>query len=515
MPKVSVIIPNFNNAQYLQESIKSVLNQTLDDIEVIVVDDCSTDNSWEILQQIEKTDSRIKVIKNQENSGAGLSRNAGLDIATGEYIKFLDSDDTMDLDVLECMYNIANEQNSEIVCGYMQTVNKDGSIRKHNPLFYKRSQMLDNRRITPEILGANHPFGIVGIGDALYSRELFDNVRFPNLKWEDFATIPIIKYGVGEMIYLDKAVYNYRKHDTSTTSNDQNKKTPRVLDIVKCCDILRERMPVEYQEKMDSMEYFHVGARIMDVCQWKDCSKEDKEKIINALYRIIKIDVPNYSKNKFICYSPLMKQISESKQNTDEENINSIISKIKKFKDEPIDLSNWENSNYDIIIRAYNHFVENADLLHNSPNTDVINTEENGKEVTLPRVIVEQRLVQDFQEFYGAIEHSSDYSAEQKKNILDELYQASIQLVPNIMEHLLVPNYPNLYEYLIPEFDNLTREECMSIVENVVHSPNFQQYSISRMTEHSIKKTNLVLMDKISSFVQSFKNRVKGREFNE
>lgn len=110
--------------------------------------------------------------------------------------------------------------------------------------------MLDNRRITPEILDANHPFGIVGIGDALYSRELFDNVRFPNLKWEDFATIPIIKYGVGEMIYLDKVVYNYRKHDTSTTSNDQNKKTPRVLDIVKCCDILRERMPVEYQEKI-------------------------------------------------------------------------------------------------------------------------------------------------------------------------------------------------------------------------------------------------------------------------
>ena len=299
MPKVSVIIPNFNNARYIQEAIQSVLNQTLKDIEVIIVDDCSTDNSWEILQKLQKQDSRIKIIRNVENSGAGISRNVGLDIASGEFIKFLDSDDTMNLDVLEYMYNTAKKQKSQIVCGYMQSVHEDGSINKYSPFFYKRSLMLDQQRITPETPGANAPFEIVGIGDALYSRQLFDNVKFPKLKWEDFATIPIIKYGIGEMFYIDKPVYNYRIHQTSTTKTDKAKKYPRILDIVKCCDILRKNMPTRYQEKMDSMECSHVSGRILEVCNWKDCSREDKERIISALYRIMKIDVPNYYENKF------------------------------------------------------------------------------------------------------------------------------------------------------------------------------------------------------------------------
>lgn len=515
MPKISVIIPNFNNARYLQESIQSVLNQTLKDIEVIIVDDCSTDDSWKILQQLERKDSRIKIIKNQENSGAGLSRNAGLDIATGEFIKFLDSDDTMDLDVLEYMYNIAKEQNSQIVCGYMQNVNKEGSILKNSPFFYKRSAMLDKKRITPEIPGANQPFGIVGIGDALYSRQLFDNVRFPKLKWEDFATIPIIKYGVGEMFYINKAVYNYRMHGTSTTGTDQIKKYPGVLDIVKGCDILREGIPIQYQEKMDSMEYFHVSGRMIDVCKWKDCDRKHKEKIISALYRIVKIDVPNYYENKFICHSPLIQEINRARQKIDSENINSAISDIKQFAGEPINLSNSQNSNYDTIITAYGHFVNNMDLLHNSSNSENIKTRKNEKESILPRTIVESRLMQDLQRFYSTIEHSNDYSNEQKNKILNNLYRVCLKLVPNAIEYLLLPNYSEIHSYIRPEFENLSREECMAIVEDVVYSSDFQKYSMTRMVTHSIKETTSTLVERFNRFRENLKMQKRGRDFNE
>ena len=90
--KVSVIIPVYNVEKYLRECIDSILNQTLRDLELICVDDGSTDGSLEILHEYEKADSRVKVLT-QHNMGAGAARNKGLAIATGEYLSFLDSDD--------------------------------------------------------------------------------------------------------------------------------------------------------------------------------------------------------------------------------------------------------------------------------------------------------------------------------------------------------------------------------------------------------------------------------------
>ena len=516
MPKVSVIIPNFNDAIYIQDSILSVLNQTLGDIVVIIVDDCSTDNSWEILQQLQRKDSRIKIIKNVENSGAGISRNLGLDIATGQYIKFLDSDDTMDEDVLEVMYNAAQKNSAQIVCGYMQAVNKDGTRHNKSPFFYKKSSMLNNQTVTPETPGANRIFRTVGIGDALYKKDLFTNVRFPKLKWEDFATIPIIKYSVGKIFYIDKAVYNYRQHESSTTSTDEQKKTPRILDIVKCCDILRKGMPSQYQEEMDSMECFHILGRAMDVSHWKDCEKEAKSKIISALYRIVKIDVPNYSTNKFINIHPLVKAINNTLHNisVDSIDLSDSITVIKQFDTEPINLSNTQ-SNYDAIILAYRCFCKNMELLYNSQNSNTITQAQNGKESNIPRFVIENHLMKDLQKFYISIEHSNDYNDEQKQNILNALYKVCISLVPNAIEHLIIPNYPEIHSYLRPEFENFSREECIGIVEDLVHSSAFQKYSMARMTAHCVKKTPYVLFDRCNRFIQSIKSKKKGREFDE
>lgn len=512
MPKVSVIIPNFNNATYIQKSIQSVLNQTLEDLEVIIVDDCSTDNSWEILQQFKGKDSRIKIIKNVENSGAGISRNSGLDIATGEYIKFLDSDDTMDKDVLEVMYNAAQINNAQIVCGYMQAVNKDGTKHNKSPFFYKKSSMLNNQTLTPKTPGSNRIFGTVGIGDALYKNNLFDHVRFPKLKWEDFATIPIIKYSVGKIFYIDKAVYNYRQHESSTTSTDEQKKTPRILDIVKCCDILRKGIPSQYQEEMDSMECFHILGRVMDVCKWKDCEKEDKSTIISALYRIVKIDVPNYSTNKFINIHPLVKAMNNI--NVDSIDLSDSISVIKQFENEPINLSNTQ-SNYDAIIMAYRCFGENMELLYNSPNSNTIPKIKNGKESNIPRFIIENHIMKDLQKFYVSIEHSTDYNDEQKQKILNALYKVCISLVPNAIEHLIIPNYPEIHSYLRPEFENFSREECIGIVEDLVHSSAFQKYSMARMAEHSIKETPYGLFERFNNFIKNIRSKKKGREIDE
>ncbi len=111
VPKISVIIPTYNKEKYLNECLDSVINQTLKEIEIICVNDGSTDNSLTILKEYEKKDKRIKII-NQENSGVAIARNRAMDISKGEFIAFLDSDDKIINDnSLENLYYAAVNNN--------------------------------------------------------------------------------------------------------------------------------------------------------------------------------------------------------------------------------------------------------------------------------------------------------------------------------------------------------------------------------------------------------------------
>ena len=126
-PKVSVIIPVYNVEQYLRQCLDSVLGQTLKEIEIICVDDGSTDKSLDILKEYQKKDGRI-IILQQKNQYAGVARNNGIKIAKGKYLSFLDSDDFFVNNMLENMYNRAEKDNSDIVvCGWR---NFDDKLKK-------------------------------------------------------------------------------------------------------------------------------------------------------------------------------------------------------------------------------------------------------------------------------------------------------------------------------------------------------------------------------------------------
>ena len=114
MPKVSVIIPVYNVEKYLRQCLDSVINQTLTDIEIICVDDGSTDSSLAILEEYASKDDRIKILK-QQNAGAGVARNNGIKVATGEYLHFLDSDDWIENDTYEKLYNLIAEKQCDFV----------------------------------------------------------------------------------------------------------------------------------------------------------------------------------------------------------------------------------------------------------------------------------------------------------------------------------------------------------------------------------------------------------------
>ncbi len=113
-PSLSIIVPVYNVEKYLERCINSLIKQTLTDIEIILVDDSSTDSSLEICQKFAKEDNRIKVI-HKVNEGAGMARNAGLKIATGEYIGFIDSDDYVQEDMYETLCEKAKKYNSDLI----------------------------------------------------------------------------------------------------------------------------------------------------------------------------------------------------------------------------------------------------------------------------------------------------------------------------------------------------------------------------------------------------------------
>lgn len=128
MPKVSVIIPVYNAKNYLERCLDSVCNQTLKDIEIICIDDCSTDNSLDILNKYAKIYPQLKVVHLDKNGGESKARNKGLEFATGEYLGFVDNDDYIDLNFYEKLYKKAQENNADIAKGEVQVIGYDGEV---------------------------------------------------------------------------------------------------------------------------------------------------------------------------------------------------------------------------------------------------------------------------------------------------------------------------------------------------------------------------------------------------
>lgn len=301
--KVSVIMPNYNNSKYIEEAVNSVLEQTLPGIEVIVIDDCSTDNSIEILQKIQsKHPDKVRIVRNKENLGAGLSRNAGIDIARGKFIKFLDADDTMDPDVLEKMYNAAIKNNVKAVLGVV-SIMQSTKHKQSNYNVNNNYEVINIGECKEDLI-----YGSAGVGDGLFARELFDKIRFPNLKWEDLATIPALRVEAGSIYYIDESVYNYRVYEESTTGVDMCKKTPRVFDIVQCLNKMRKEIPQEYETELDAVQYMQYQLRMKEIASWEDCSEEHKKFLINSLYKIMRIQIPDLDRNPYI---KIMKSIGK------------------------------------------------------------------------------------------------------------------------------------------------------------------------------------------------------------
>lgn len=241
---ISVIVPVYNTENYLPKCINSILSQTHKDLQVILIDDGSTDKSGEILDAYQKTDSRI-IVKHIENSGVSKARNLGLSIATGDYIAFVDSDDTIKPDMYESLLKIAEEYNAEIVTSDFLF---NGSSIKNSldeNTFYDEEQIKE--KVLPQF-SYNNSIGVFAFTNKIFSRTLIINnniLFYEGFSYQEDLMFMINIYGNAKSLYyLPKAFYEYVPLPTglysSYRSNSGEKfieARKRMLSLIKKYDI--------------------------------------------------------------------------------------------------------------------------------------------------------------------------------------------------------------------------------------------------------------------------------------
>lgn len=232
--KISVIVPVYNVETYLNQCIESIINQTLKDIEIIFVNDGSTDKSREILDNY-RNDSRITII-DKENEGSGAARNAGLNIARGNYIYFIDSDDYIERDMLEKLYNLTVHESVDIVqCGIRKFYDNSD---KEELLFYNENSMVVDYN-SEEVIRKYLKYEIPGyVPNKIIKRDLFinNNLRFPEgFYYEDM--LPTLKMFrvANKVIVYKEALYNYRQRDGSISKQIIEKNIVDYINQVNLC----------------------------------------------------------------------------------------------------------------------------------------------------------------------------------------------------------------------------------------------------------------------------------------
>ena len=186
-PKVSVIVPAFNVEKYISKCLLSLVNQTLKDIEVIVINDGSTDKTLEIVQKFEELDKRIRII-NQENQKQGAARNRGMEIAEGEYVGFVDSDDWVDLDYFEKLYLTAKKYNSDIA---LATNVRIGNGKTKKRLNIEKEEFVTSLQDKIDI---SHQAKNPCPTNKIYRRELFEKNKIEGFEFKGIKQSPLSIY---------------------------------------------------------------------------------------------------------------------------------------------------------------------------------------------------------------------------------------------------------------------------------------------------------------------------------
>ena len=289
MPKISVIVPVYNVENYIEKCLKSLVNQTMHDIEIIIVNDGSKDNSKNIVKSFEEKYPEKIVYLEKENGGLSDARNYAMPYAKGEYIAFLDSDDYVENDMYEKMYEIAQKENSDLVeCDfYWEYPNK---IKEDiGQIYYGKKEMLEKVRVVA--------------WNKLIKRDILEKtkIQFPKgYRYEDVEfTYKLIPH-LEKVSFFKKPCIHYIQRENSI-SNSQNERTKEIFDVLDNV-IKYYKENGYYDEYKEELEYTYARillcSSLKRMCKIKD--KEKKEKLLNTTWENLNTKFPNWKENKIL-----------------------------------------------------------------------------------------------------------------------------------------------------------------------------------------------------------------------
>lgn len=289
MPKVSVIVPVYNVEKYLERCLDSLVNQTLDDIEIIIVNDGTKDNSEKIIKEfLDKYPQKIIYLK-KENGGLSDARNYGIPYAKGEYIAFLDSDDYIEKEMYKEMYELAKKENSDMVeCDFIWEY-PDKIKEDIGQIYNGKKEMLEKVRVVA--------------WNKLIKRSILEKtkIQFPKgLRYEDVEfTYKLIPY-LDKVAFLKKPYIHYTQRDNSII-NVQNERTKEifivldnVLDYYKANNF--------YDEYKEEIEYvyarFLLCSSLLRMVKIKD--KNIRKKLLETTWKNLNTKFPNWKNNEIL-----------------------------------------------------------------------------------------------------------------------------------------------------------------------------------------------------------------------
>lgn len=294
-PFFSVIIPCYNSWQFMERGLKSLTEQTYHDFEVLLIDDCSVDDTYERLLAYQKTSElKIRVFRNERNCGPGVTRNYGIQQAFGAYIAFLDSDDWYEKDCLEQMFREVSEKEADIVfCDFYRCL-AEGE-RKWIRCTAPYVSIKDKKQYVA--------LSYDSLCVSVVRRELFDKIALPNLyNAEDSVTIPLLLAQSSKVSFLSKPLYNYfcRKNSLSTT-----KELRVIKEICEAYRYLYASLPQEYSKEI---EFRGIRLIIYGVV-FKALQAGMLVRQINAIVDEFQQNNKYWYKNEYLKYLPYRKRM--------------------------------------------------------------------------------------------------------------------------------------------------------------------------------------------------------------
>lgn len=259
-PLISVIVPVYNVQEYLDKCVYTIRNQTYKNLEIILIDDGSTDMSGEKCDEYQKNDSRIKVV-HKKNAGLGYARNSGLDIATGKYILFVDSDDFLDLEIIEKLYyQLSKTKSDTSYCGYYKYYDDEHIERvpaEYNEKTFYNKEIIENvllEMVSGKPEQKKEALLSMSVWHALYSNEIIKENKLRFVSEREYISEDIIfdiEYlqKAKKVCYIDTPLYFYRCNNSGSLTHRYD---PNEFDRHK---VQVEKINTELGKILDESEY--------------------------------------------------------------------------------------------------------------------------------------------------------------------------------------------------------------------------------------------------------------------